>query len=176
MIDNDRAMPAETWRSLAESTAYLVSDMGRVRNASTGKILFGERDKDGYRRVNLRICGKYIKRRVHRLVCEAFLGPCPEGLQCAHLDGNRLNNTVANLRWTSASENNRHKALHGTAQAGGNHPRAKLTVDQVRQIRASKLSTRKIAAQFSVAQSHIVRVRNGLSWSSNGSANNVQPI
>ena len=56
----------------------------------------------GYMRVSL---GRGAQRYVHRLVAEAFL-PNPESLpQVDHVDGNRTNNRLDNLRWVSARQN-----------------------------------------------------------------------
>src|SRR5690242_14784609 len=43
--------------------------------------------------------------RVHRLILEAFIGPCPEGMECRHLDGNPANNCLGNLCWGTPAEN-----------------------------------------------------------------------
>ena len=60
----------------------------------------------GYHRVNIAI-GNYF---VHRMVYEAFHGPIPDGLDIDHIDGNRVNNSPANLRTATRSDNslNRH--------------------------------------------------------------------
>lgn len=42
---------------------------------------------------------------IHRLVLETFVGPCPAGLECRHLDSNRLNNYLENLKWGTGREN-----------------------------------------------------------------------
>jgi len=51
--------------------------------------------------------------RVHRLVLEAFVGPCPEGMECRHLDGDPSNNRLENLRWGTPAENTEDKRKHG---------------------------------------------------------------
>ena len=51
----------------------------------------------GYLTVNPSDGFKKRRRYVHRLVLEAFVGPCPEGMVCRHLDGDRTNNRVENL-------------------------------------------------------------------------------
>ena len=67
----------------------------------------------GYRYVQL---GKDGPRcAVHRLVCITFHGLPPADHEVAHLDGNRLNNTPANLAWVTHAENEKHKQIHGTA-------------------------------------------------------------
>ena len=58
----------------------------------------------GYRVVTL-CYGKRETKIVHRLVAEAFLGPCPEGFQVSHLDESRDNNNASNLAYVSAKEN-----------------------------------------------------------------------
>lgn len=50
---------------------------------------------------------------IHRLVLEAFVGPCPDGMEALHSDGNKTNNNVDNLRWGTPSENNRDIVKHG---------------------------------------------------------------
>jgi hypothetical protein len=50
--------------------------------------------------------GTYANLYVHRLVCEAWWGPCPdECVLVRHLDGNSANNVPENLVWGTASEN-----------------------------------------------------------------------
>ena len=55
---------------------------------------------------------------LHRLVLENFVGPCPDGMECCHNDGNPDNNRLDNLRWGTPSENSRDKIRHGTTTAG----------------------------------------------------------
>lgn len=59
---------------------------------------------------------------VHRLVVEAFIGPISEGLEVDHIDRNRSNNTVTNLRIVTSSQNARNRADHDRIEArGGTH-------------------------------------------------------
>lgn len=90
-------------------TIYLVSDCGRVRNITTGRILKATTTKTGYRRVTLY---NGIERKsflVHRLVAMAFIGvPNDPELQINHLDGDKSNNRIDNLEWCTQSENLAH--------------------------------------------------------------------
>lgn len=105
---------------------YEVSDRGRVRsvdrevNAGHGKrmipgVILKPAVKDtGRLQVGLSRRRFKLRRCVHQLVAEAFLGPKPEGMQVCHNDGNHLNNVVENLRWGTQSENMLDRARHGT--------------------------------------------------------------
>jgi hypothetical protein len=66
--------------------------------------------KSGRRYVNLKGKG----RRIHRLVLQAFVGPCPAGQECCHGDGDPSNNVLSNLRWGTRSDNRRDSVGHGT--------------------------------------------------------------
>ena len=60
----------------------------------------------GYRDVSLSISkGKVIRKRVHRIVAETFLVNEESKQQVDHIDGNKLNNNVKNLRWCTNIEN-----------------------------------------------------------------------
>jgi hypothetical protein len=73
--------------------------------------------------------------RANRLIAETFIGPCPSPqYQCAHNDGNKLNNHVENLRWATAKENTSDKEVHGTMLRGEKIGNARLSHDEVREI------------------------------------------
>ncbi|MDE2095631.1 MAG: HNH endonuclease [Patescibacteria group bacterium] len=100
-----------------------------------GKILV-DRPSGKYRQVCL-VDGSGNKKYslVHRLVLEAFIGPCPPGMECRHLNGNRSDNRLENLCWGTRIENVEDKRKHGTILRGEMNPNAKLTADTVIQIR-----------------------------------------
>ncbi len=68
---------------------------------------------------------------VHRLVLETFVGPCPDGMECRHLDGNPANNNLDNLCWGTPKENAKDRELHGKTVRGEKSGVAKLTQKQV---------------------------------------------
>lgn len=98
----------EEWRDIEETNGkYEVSNYGKVRNKRTGKIIKPELNHHGYEKVWLNIdnARSDLKRRVNRLVAQAFI-PNPENLpQVNHIDGNKLNNCVENLEWCTGEEN-----------------------------------------------------------------------
>lgn len=77
------------------------------------------------------------RRLVHHLVLEAFVGPRPEGEQCAHLDGNPSNNCVENLAWVDAYTNQSHRRVHGTNLPGEQNPASVLSESEVIAIRTT---------------------------------------
>lgn len=72
---------------------------------------------------------------VHRLVAAAFLGPCPDGLQVCHSNGNSHDNRLENLRYDTPSNNQADKFQHNGVIMGERSPMSKLTADDVREIR-----------------------------------------
>ena len=102
--------------------------------------------------------------RVHKLVLEAFVGPCPDGLECCHNDGNSFNNHIDNLRWDTHKSNIHDRIKHGTSNRGELCGTAKLTLDQVRAIRNDNRLQRLIAADYGIAESMVSRIKNGKRW------------
>jgi uncharacterized membrane protein len=119
-------MSAEEWRAVVGFPGYEVSDLGRVRSLDRidsrsrklkGRILKQFRDGDDrYPFLRLSRDGNAATIRVHVLVLEAFTGPRPAGFDACHNDGDKLNNTLANLRWDSKSENMLDVVRHGHHQ------------------------------------------------------------
>ena len=114
----------EEWRSVAGYEGfYQVSNLGRVkrikmaRGAGLNKILKPYLGNNHYFSVRLCKDGKPCNMRIHRLVAQAFI-PNPENkAEIDHIDGNKLNNRVENLKWCSHCENvnnpiTRHKVGH----------------------------------------------------------------
>ena len=72
---NSQIIINEVWRSISEYLNYQVSNIGRVRNSVSGKILKLRDDAHGYYRVNLYKNGKQTTHNIHRLVGQEFLPP-----------------------------------------------------------------------------------------------------
>lgn len=92
---------------------------------------------------------------MHRVVWEHVNGPVPDDYQVNHMDGDKLNNNIANLEVTTASENVRHAHLIGL------HPRDfgdKTRRQVLEAIRAGGLSHLKIGQRFGVSTTYVAGV------------------
>ena len=127
------------WKPVPNFYGYEVSDLGEVRswNPRNGRgvkgsafeptILNPTPFKDSkYLRVGMAnsTTGKYMTRRVHQLVLESFVGPCPAGHLVMHLDDDPTNNALTNLRYGTPQENLDDMVSKGRSCAGESHPRA----------------------------------------------------
>lgn len=169
----------EQWKSVPEDELYAVSSLGRVASLFGGKtrVLALRKAGLGYPCIKIRGRTRYI----HRLVLEAFVGPCPDGMECRHLDGDRTNNRLDNLCWGTPVDNWNDKFRHGTAVParaqrtdpsktpirGSRHWLAKLTEDKVAQIRSRLAAGEKgnaLAREYGVSPSVICVIRKGRAW------------
>jgi hypothetical protein len=112
--------------------------------------------------------GKVLRPKyLHRLVLESFIGPCPDGLEALHRDGNYLHNHLSNLRWGTHLENIHDKFVHGTMLFGQKNPAAKVTepeVVQIRELCASGMMLTQIAEMFNVSDSLVQVIVHGDIW------------
>jgi hypothetical protein len=105
-------MADETFVVIAKYPRYLVSNFGMVKNAKTGKVLRGCPDENGY--LTACLCdadGKHTV-TIHRLVALAFLDNVHDKRCVDHINGNRADNHVSNLRWATSLENRFNSASH----------------------------------------------------------------
>jgi hypothetical protein len=103
-------------------------------------------------------------RYVHRLVLEAFAGPCENGMETRHLDGNPSNNHLANLKWGTIEENTSDRDRHGNFTNGERNGQAKLTNANVISVRQGKSSNKDLAAYYGVCAACISRIKLGRRW------------
>lgn len=151
----------QQWKSIPTYPGYEVSNLGQVRNKITGKLLSlaTKKGKYPYQRAHLCQDGKARYLLVHRLVLEAFVGQCPEGHQCLHLDNNPRNNRLDNLKWGTIAEN------HSTIQRVGEYNgRAKLTEEDVKYIRKYAGPLKDLVNKFDVSYGHITNIRSNITW------------
>ena len=180
----------EEWKPVVgHEGLYEVSDQGRVR--SLDRIC---RDKNGLAKkfkgramtcsVRQNQYGRYAivglpaknkqgkkSRYVAHLVLEAFDQPRPLGMECCHCDGNSLNNQANNLRWATPKENTLDKYSHGTVLWGSKNHQAKLTEQQVIEIRQKymryskyKTNSKELAKEYDTSTQQIGKIVRRERW------------
>jgi hypothetical protein len=85
---------------------YEVSNFGNIRHKTTNEILKPSVDRKGYRRVNLSFNSKKRNFQLHRLVATTFLNNYEDKECVDHIDGDKLNNNLYNLRFATKQQNN----------------------------------------------------------------------
>lgn len=119
---------SEVWKDVPGMEEYFqVSDAGRIRSKDRvclrsdtltpvsfrGKVLTGVKNRSGYLIIRTSISAEKITLRPHRIVAGVFV-PNPENKpQVNHLDGDKSNNSAANLEWVTNSENQLHAIASG---------------------------------------------------------------
>lgn len=159
---------SEQWRDVpGYEGRYQVSDLGRVRSLDRrvpcahgatrqmrGRVLRPAGQKsDPHLRVVLEHHGP--GQLVHRLVAAAFLGPCPDGQEVRHLDGDPTNNRLDNLAYGTRTENILDVYAIGKAWVT-------LTIAQVREIRQRLAAGERgadLAREYNVGQACISAIK-----------------
>ena len=145
---------------------YLIASDGNIYSKRKWRgvemrILKTSPDKYGYTRVFLTKNGKTTGIKVHKLMAINFMGEKPKEMQVRHLDGNKNNNEINNLKYGTALENANDRFLHGKTATGEKIGSAKLSNVQVSEIR-SKYKKRgdmvKLAKEYSVSCSNIYQI------------------
>ena len=96
----ENAELSKQWASLSFNENYGVNTDGEMINFHTGKLIKGS-DRNGYKRVGI----DHHVYSIHRLIYETFIGSIPKGMYIDHIDGNRSNNALSNLRLVTQSNN-----------------------------------------------------------------------
>lgn len=130
------------------------------------RILNPSVNSHGY--LAVRLCDKAKKQQVyvHQLILLAFVGPCPEGLEVCHGDGDRRNARLDNLRYDTRSANALDSVAHGTSgrARGEISSKAVLKEAEVLEIFHSHLPHRKLGALYGVSGHAVYGIKNRRTW------------
>ncbi len=157
----------EQWRDIQGWPKHEVSNQGRVRRKldverMPGHMLSRHERRDGYVYV-------VFRRLVHHLVADAFLGvPSVHGQVVNHKNGDKGDNCAGNLEWVTPSDNQVHAYESGLQKRGTEHGRAKLTNEEVLDIRERYTGAwgqqSALAKEYGVSQGLISQIVKGEAW------------
>lgn len=164
----------EEWKKV-KNYPYKVSNFGRVKRIKSGpstyvgKILKPQINTYGYLCVRLWKDGKGKTKKIHKLVSEAFIGPCPENKEVNHIDGDKKNPRVDNLEYVTVLGNRKHAYKIGLRNdKGENNGMSKLDREDILKIRklhkTGNYIQEEIAKKFSVSRTTINFVVNKKAW------------
>ena len=113
----------EEWRSIDGYINYQVSNIGRVRNANTGRMLKQSLNNNGYYYGGLTKEAKQQQHLVHRLVANEFLEKPDNNYKydIDHIDRDRTNNKMCNIRLATRSENMMNQTKSNTRQTSSQY-------------------------------------------------------
>ena len=175
-----------SWHAIPNTNGlYEITKTGRVRSRDRyvrsrhgmvlkkGRILKPIADGP-YIKYSLSLPGLKQKRYyLHKLLALTFIPNPKDKKHANHKDGNKRNNRLSNLEWATKSEDAQHARDTGLVPTGVNHPRAKLTEQDVACIRydieTSNQSMSEIGRKYGVHAKTVCNIRDGKIWTRVGS-------
>jgi hypothetical protein len=171
----------EIWKPVSGYVGlYEVSNLGTVRSLDRiipdklhgtrkliGRVLSYTQDSRGRCSVALSRDNKPIKKRIHLIVAEEFLGPRIKGIEVCHEDGNPANNQASNLRFGTHKSNMEDMVRHGRSNRGTKNPNTNMTQEQALQIKRLRLEGKiykVIAAELGLTFEQVRGVCVGRTW------------
>lgn len=149
---------------------YQISDTTLVKRLKSKgclkeRIIKPHKKKDGYLYIGLQKNGKRKTFAVHKLMLKSFIGPCPNGLESCHNNGNKEDNAINNLRYDTPSNNSKDKIKHGTFVCNLKRKLNKEIVIEIRKLwKEGNLTQRQIAKQFNINRGTVWQIVNYYTW------------
>lgn len=179
-------MDQANWVFVPIASMYAVSDFGGLRSyvpfsgfpscftRRIPRVLKPYTNPDGYRRTKIVFNdGKLHDISIHQLVMIAFVGPCPEGLEVCHNNGNPGDNRLSNLRYDTPKANSADAIKHGTTRRGEKSSRSRISDADAREVirlRDDRVSRREIADRFGISVGLVSKIHTGKNrqWTGGG--------
>jgi hypothetical protein len=170
-------MITEVWKDVVGFPDYAVSNLGRVKRLTAqkgtwpGKILkarMNGRRNGNYYFVSIpNESGEYFGKAVARLVAQAFIPNPKNKPEVNHLDGEKANNAVYNLEWSTHQENSTHAKQNGLMARGSQSGTSRLTekdIPLIRRRRANGKTYQSICDEFGVSNTCVRDIIIGRTW------------
>ena len=176
-ISNHNSVPEGFKEIPGYDGRYFINQQGDVWGTCRNKVLRTYTDvAHSYPYIKARKDGRYFTTPIHRLMRLVWMPPAPgpigtnKGMWCVnHKDGNKTNNCISNLEWTTCEENIKHAWQNGlcSPRHGETCPNAVFNSDQVRHIRIRLIRGEKaghLALEFNVPHATIKKMQCYVSW------------
>jgi len=175
-----RDYPLEKWKEIVFDDK--ISELEKYKISNYGRIISCKREQEkliqptltnGYPSISLkqRVNGKSTGRYIHKLVAQHFLDKEPDQTFVIHLDYDKTNNKVENLKWATKREKEVHQYSGPNYKNRKiNRSYAKLTENRVRLIRRKvndpnrRTRIKMIAKQFGISEMQVYRIASGKNW------------
>ena len=120
----------EIWKDIKEyENLYQVSNKGRIRK---WKIIKQSNTNNGYKCVNLIKNERYVMKKIHRLVAEAFIPNYENKPLINHKNGIKTDNRIENLEWCTSQENVIHALTNNRKLREKKEKRKRLNYDNTK--------------------------------------------
>lgn len=148
------------WKIILGCEKYEISSEGNIRNIASGLVLKPRTDHDGYYRIGLytnKSPHKQKNFKIARLVALNFIPNPKNKPEVNHKNGNKADDTIANLEWVTASENCLHAFRTGLKKPNERDKTksSKLSTAQVLQIKKRYdmgVTQSELAIEYGVSQ------------------------
>lgn len=150
---------ASDYGQIRSHTRRILDSQGRLQTKRGRLLVLSEHKETGHLYAYLYVNNRQIARHVGRLVLEAFVGPCPQGMECCHNDGDPANNRLENLRWDT-----RHSNVRDRVNAGSGYKLTPEDVQTIRQLLTAGHPRSDVARQFNVTYATIYGIATNRSW------------
>jgi transposase-like protein len=167
----------ETWVDIKDYEGiYQVSSLGNVKSLPRfrygkrgelitvqGKLLKQKTTESGYKTVHLRDADRELHPSVHRMVATSFIRNTLDKPTVNHIDGNKANNSVSNLEWSTQSEQMLHAVKNNLLEVRGTAKYTKEFKTLVYNFYIeNKISIKKLAEHFSISERTAGRIAQGV--------------
>lgn len=144
---------------------YLISNDGFVWSEKTNRVIKAAINKPGYSYVNIRCNGKTKPYAIHRLVAEAFIGEIPENMVIDHINSNKNDNSVENLRIITRKSNSTFARNKLRIDGKNGHTIDDRKAGEIKWLLFNTtMMQREIAGLYVISQSVISAIKTGHSW------------
>ena len=166
----------EKWINLQNyEDFYEISNLGNIRRKEGTfnrkiKNLGLRKHSGGYLYFQITIKGKSKNLTYHRILAQHFISNPENKPFVNHKDGNKLNNTLGNLEWVTASENMRHAYNLGleVGRKGEKHHNSKYTEEDIKNIKLlfkNGISIKEISKLYpDIHINYLTLIKNNKRW------------